>query len=440
LTGALAILAAARLFAVVTARSRPDDIRPEGWSSVWGAALLAACPLFWISGARPMSDMTGFAAVLWAQALALDSREDRRRLCIASFVAAVAAGIRIQTLALTLPVLALGLIDQRLSGRRTSWAWLLTRPIAIFAVTFLAWAIPLVVLTGGMSAYLRSLADQAGEDFSWVDMLWSNPSLRGLAIALYDTFVLPWGSIALAVAVGACAVIGALVALVKRPAALAVMCVAFVPYCVYHLLFQEPITVRYALPLLPLVVWLAVTAFNLAGRWRTMVAVPLLGAALLVSLTGGIAYGREAHPAFRALDDAERRARNEPPARSFAHFGLRRPLQAVGAAPLKFVEPQRSGEWLGLVDYWSHGGTDPVWFFADPKRTDLVTDAGSRRYHARDEDGARGSANRGVGTSPLRADASCRRGTPPREPRRPRCRPGTGHRWPDHRPVAVVAR
>jgi hypothetical protein len=378
-SGMVAIVGAARLFAAVDARSGRSGISP-GSSNLWGAALLGACPLFWISGARPMSDMTGFAAVLWAQALALDGRNDRRHLTAAVFIAAVAAGIRIQTLALTLPLLALATIEQRTGARKSSFGWLLTRPIAVFVVTIVAWAVPLVILTGGVSAYLGSLADQAGEDFSWVDMLWSNPTLRGLVFALYDTFVLPWGSIALAVVVGICAGIGALVALLQRRAALAMICVAFVPYCVYHLLFQEPITVRYALPLLTLVVWLAIVAFELAGRWRTVVAIPVIGAALLVSVPGGIAYGREAHPAFRALDDAERRARLDPPAASFAHFGLRRPLQAVDATALKFVEPRRNSEWLGLVDYWRGGGVEPVWFFADPKRTDLaLVDPRSRR-------------------------------------------------------------
>ena len=377
--GMLAIVGAAKLFAAANARAGSLGApRYQANGVVWSVALLAMCPLFWISGARPMSDMTGLAAVFWSQAYALDAG-DRRRLTVAALIAGIAAGIRIQTLALTMPLLVLALVQER-SRPGTTWGWILTRPIATFAAAVLAWGIPLVLLTGGVSAYLRSLGDQAAEDFSWVDMLWSNPTPRRLAFALYDTLVLPWGSIPLAVLIGVCALIGALVTLVRRPAPLGLMGLAFVPYGLYHLLFQEPITVRYALPLVALVAWLAAAAFELAGRWKAAIAVPVVGAALLVAVSGGIAYAREAHPAFRALDDAARRARTDPPAASFAHFGLRRPLQAADAAALRFVEPRRDYEWLGLTDYWRGGGIAPVWFFADPRRTDLaLIDPRSRR-------------------------------------------------------------
>ena len=38
--------------------------------------------------------------------------------------------------------------------------------------------------------------------------------------------------------------------------ALLVLLVAFGPYTLFHLLFQETLTVRYALPIVPLVCWL----------------------------------------------------------------------------------------------------------------------------------------------------------------------------------------
>ena len=44
------------------------------------------------------------------------------------------------------------------------------------------------------------------------------------------------------------------------------------------------------------------------------------------------------------------------------------------------VEPRRSREWLGPVAYWRDGGAAPVWFLADPARTDLaLIDPQSRR-------------------------------------------------------------
>jgi hypothetical protein len=55
----------------------------------------------------------------------------------------------------------------------------------------------------------------------------------------------------------------------------------------------------------------------------------------------------------------------------FTHYALRRPLQATGTATLPFVEPRRTYEWLGPAQYWRDGGFAPVWFLAEPKRTDL---------------------------------------------------------------------
>ena len=60
----------------------------------------------------------------------------------------------------------------------------------------LVWAIPLVVLAGGPSAYLQALFNQGAEDFSGVVMLWTTPTVRQLARALQYTFVSPWGSVA----------------------------------------------------------------------------------------------------------------------------------------------------------------------------------------------------------------------------------------------------
>ena len=181
--------------------------------------------------------------------------------------------------------------------------WLLTRPVAAFAVGGLAWGVPLVVDSGGIESYLAALGTQAGEDFAWVNMLWLEPTPRRLAFALYETFVLPWGSDALAAVIAIAAVIGACVAFVRDRRALALLLVAFGPYTAFHLLFQETLTVRYALPtLVPVVGWLPGARFR--RTVRALLAVPLVAAALIVSVPVGTAYGREAHPAFRAIDAA----------------------------------------------------------------------------------------------------------------------------------------
>ena len=133
---------------------------------------------------------------------------------------------------------------------------------------------PLVADSGGVTGYLRALGSQAGEDFAWVNMLWLEPTPRRLAFSLYETFILPWGALPLAAAVAAAAAAGALVMRLRERTALGVLLVAFGPYAVFHLLFQETITVRYALPTLPLVVWLAARGSVLAGRYAALAADP----------------------------------------------------------------------------------------------------------------------------------------------------------------------
>src|SRR2546430_16961002 len=98
-------------------------------------------------------------------------------------------------------------------------------------------------------------------------MLWSNPTPRHLAIALYQTLVLPWASNPLATVVIVCAGVGALLMLVPagpprrdetlgepRPTsdwhALLLISAGFPPYLAVHLLFPPTDTIRFAPPIL----------------------------------------------------------------------------------------------------------------------------------------------------------------------------------------------
>jgi hypothetical protein len=358
IAGAVALVAAARIFQAAT----PGDCR---W--VWSFPLLAACPLYWLSGLRPMSDLPGLAAALVAQALFLESRNDRRYLVAGAVVAGMAAGIRVQTALLTMPLLALAMVQQRWQGVM----WLVTRPIAALAAAGLAWAAPLVADSGGVADYMSALGNQAGEDFAWVHMLWLEPTPRRLAFALYETFVLPWGSVGLAIAVAVCAVAGSVSLIIRDRRGLALMLLAFGPYTLFHLVFQETITVRYSLPTLPLVAWLAAAGLGLAGRFAPLAAIALVAASLIVSVPVGLAFGAQPHPQFLAIAAAKERARTDQPAAMFAHYSLWRALQAEpGGLPV--IEPRRQYEWLGPVEYWKSGATGPIWFLADPRRTDLA--------------------------------------------------------------------
>ena len=374
--GAVAIVAMFHLFRTLDADARGGGVGegsarwrpgPGAATALAAAALAATTPIFWMSGLRPMSDMPGLALALSAQALILNGRTNRKALVLGACLAGLAIGLRVQTTWLTMPLLALALVCQRRAG---AW-WLLTRPIAAAAAGVTAWAVPLLALTGGINGYLRALSTQADEDFAWVNMVWLNPTPRRLAVALYETLVLPWASIPLSVVMAVAAIAGALVLVVRERRVLWLLCLGFVPYTVFHVLFQETIFVRYALPVVPLVAFLAARGIATAGRFASVVAMPVIAASLVVAVPGGIAYGHETHPAFRAITDAARVGGSSRPAAVFSHFAIWRAVQADNGR-LPVIEPKRQFEWLGLVDYWRGGGTGSVWFFADARRTDLA--------------------------------------------------------------------
>lgn len=352
----------------------------------WATLLLAVSPDFWMTGLRPMSDMPGLALAVVAQAFLLQGESNGREpngrrepnarrgpfgsAVLGSLIAGVATGLRVQTAVLTLPVLAFVMFEHRPPSAVRVRLWL--KMLAAFGVGCLAWGIPLLIASGGVRAYLAALNTQAAEDFSWVDMLWSNPTPRHIVVGLYQALVLPWASIPLAAAVGVAAIVGLLLALVREPRMPAILVVGFVPYLLFHLLFQQLDTVRYALPIVIPVAWLAARGFAVARRFSSLVAAPVVAAAAIVAVPGGVAYGRDAHPAFRAIADMVQRGRVQAPAAVYSHYAVRRPLQAADTTPLPIVEPRTQYEWLGPVDYWRGGGAAPVWFLADARRTDLA--------------------------------------------------------------------
>ena len=100
LGGAAAIPAVLLLFRRLEGR---DDL------ARWATLVLAASPLFWFTALRPLSDMLGFAAAMWALAL-MAGKPPGRRLIAGALLAGLAIGIRSQTAVLTVPMLALALM------------------------------------------------------------------------------------------------------------------------------------------------------------------------------------------------------------------------------------------------------------------------------------------------------------------------------------------
>ena len=366
---------------------RTADIGFDGFA-VCATVIAITSPLFWVTSLRPLSDMTGLAGAVAAQALivsVLSRRASRQALLWGALLAGLAIGIRSQTFLLTLPLLGTALVVPRLGlGMRD-------RAAVLAATVFgaLAWAIPLIWVSGGLTAYAAALGTQAGEDFSGVVMLWNARTPRVAVDALMFSFLWPWGGILTGAIVVAVAAIGAVRVGWQQPRALLLLLIAFVPYAIFHLLFHEVVTVRYALPLIVPVAYLVASALEWAGP-RVLVcgAVVLAAVSLVPAVPASVAYAREGSPAFRAFRMVEGwpRTRTASLEGAFAdavamHAGFRRVAQwEHDALPGRVLESQHGREWLALVQEWRSHPQSSVAFVADSRRTDLaLIDPQSRR-------------------------------------------------------------
>ncbi len=385
LAGTLAVVPLFVLFRGIDRRETPALV---------AALASVAAPLFWFSANRPLTDVIGLTAALCVQALGVvawrwqrdasvpDARV-RRALYVSAAAAGLAIGLRSQTFLLTLPLGVWLILAPGVPAARR-------RPVtvlAIFIAGVLAWGIPLLAASGGLTGYLHALSDQASADFSGVTMLWTQPSLRLLAVSLHDTLIRPWVLAPFGLTMVVLASAG-LVVLGRRSLVSAVMvAVLTIPYTIFHLLFQETATIRYALPLVPAVVFLSVITLDAGAgfvarrvRLSREAALGAAGAVLIaVSLSVAVpalrSYARSPSPVFRAIEAMKARAASLPggPPALVMHAAARRAVAWEQVTPTLNVLPvEVSYEWMAAVRYWLGGGRAPVWFLARPIRTDLA--------------------------------------------------------------------
>lgn len=390
-----------------SARTAGESDPPASTSTPWqrldagaiaATALATACPLSWYLAVRPMSDVPGLAAAFAAQAalsLAWWRQRpglggDRRMLpdmatasglmiLLGALLTALAIGFRTQNALLTLPLLA-GLLLDRI-GR--GFAPAVFGSVVALTVGCLLWAVPLVVASGGIDAYLAALGVQAGEDFAGGEMLYLNPAPRLIAIALLRTFIYPWDSVVLGGVICGLAALGAVMLLVRDRRTFAAVFLVAVPYLAFHLLFQDTSYVRYALPLVAPVAFLVIRGVeNVAPRVVVPAAALLTIWSVVIASPVVAAYGSEPSPTAQAVAAMEQRRASGPPGVLGMHQTYRRPLEAETLDLETLPSPPRR-EWLELARYWREGGTAPLWFLADPRRSDLaLIDPRSRRDHS----------------------------------------------------------
>ena len=353
--------------------------------------LTLSVPLVWFSAGRAQSDLPGLTTALVAQALLVTAfRRDHafgfgpanpssdparpaasgRLIVVAALVAGLAVGMHVQTLWLTLPLLTFVLIER--TGRDAAGAML--GSAVAFTVAVLVWAVPTVMASGGAAQYLRIVRAQAMEDFSGVGMMATGMSMGTLKLALWNSFVGPWGAPALAGVILALGAIGLGVMLARSPGACALMAIAAIPYAGFHLVVHETMALRHAIPLLPVVVYLAVRGIDvLSRRALAPVATVVVIACLTIVVPAVRASANEASPTFRLLNDLRARLARHPepqPVLSM-HYPFAVALRGESLG-IRVLAPSPRREWLRLVNYWRTGGRAPVWFLVEPNRTDLA--------------------------------------------------------------------
>ena len=365
-------------------RALDGDDRRAGWAVV----ITTLSPLFWFTALRPLSDMTGLAAAVAAQVLillTLTGRGTPPSFLGGAFLAGLAIGFRSQSFLLTLPLLGLAMVMPPFDpaqgrpfdvaqGRRAGLGFSARlAAVAAFIAGVLAWAIPLVVASGGPEAYAAALGTQAGEDFSGVVMLWNMRTARVAADALVYSFLWPWGSVVAGTVAVLLGVLGAARAAWRIPRTLFIVLVAFVPYAIFHLLFHEVVTVRYALPLVIPVAWLIAYAIDALPRPALpigVVAAATLWLALSVPATAR--YGRDGSPTFRAFHAVEAGDRGGGAVIGMHAVARRASEWLAPELPLRVLKAPHGREWLNMVEQWRTRPGSAIWFVADPRRTDLA--------------------------------------------------------------------
>lgn len=359
----------ARALALLSALAQAAIVLPLGWlmlrfSASRGEAVAATLitlfnPLFWFNGARPLSDSVGLLFVLAAQAFLIAGIEKPRALIAGAALSGIAMGVRFQAGLLTLPLWLYCLFRAR-EGRRAA---LFALPVAIFL-----WGIPLVSLSGGPEAYLEAVGGTL-EDALPVEPLVATFTVNRAAKAAFQGLVSPWVSAPLGLGVTLLSALGFLLLVRERrpPLGLALLC--FAPYLILHLLFQQVSVLRYSLPYVPLVSWLAVSGLKRPRLQGAVTLIVLLWSSAL-SFPALLQYHKEPSPPYAALRAVEAAAK---PRESFVLSGHYMFNRYFGLKPEKveFLRPTPKKELAGLEAFWLSGGTKTVLFLAHPDRTDL---------------------------------------------------------------------
>lgn len=350
-------------------------LRWPSLSAWFGAMLAIVSPIFWFTSARPLTDVTALVAAVAVQCVVLRAWRggpsggdyQSRWLVAAAVCAGLLIGLRTQTMWLTGPLLAWSTVLRIL---RRDWSTAAAVSAASIAGV-LAWAVPLVWITGGLDAYVSALAFQGQDDFRGVSMLATSPDLGVLRTRLVSTFILPWRVVWLGELVVSLAAVGVIGLLRHDRRALVILLVAFLPYVTFHLLFQDVDTVRYALPVVVPIAGLAARALWMLPMRVAIGCSAVVATASLVVAHGALRqYNKDVPPTFLAFHDAEVKvgeATDQPLV--LAQDGMRRVADWFRPEwPTLPVLLPHDRTWLRIVEHFRTGASDRAWFMTDRRR------------------------------------------------------------------------
>ncbi|MGE5246626.1 MAG: ArnT family glycosyltransferase [Betaproteobacteria bacterium] len=310
---ALSVLLSVVGFVALAAGFR--NLLHDDWLGLAGALLFYLSPGMLVDATLPLSDAPAIG--LFAVAIHQSSKaraSGRREAALLGLFASLAIGCRPQLALMVLPFLIAVALRRQSVGDAGVLA-------AAFAVTSLAWFVPLLVATGGLSGFLRyefaQASDFAAKDANLARSGWSWPALVLRFVAH------PWGLKVLSIPILASAGVGLAAAVRRREAELAPLVVAGGLYLAIAVAAMDPADgVRYALPGTMVVALLASRGLAVAASWSRLrgnarVALACIAAAAVVSVwyVSPVVLQRHAEPS--------------PPAQAAAYARDRMPHDAV---------------------------------------------------------------------------------------------------------------
>jgi hypothetical protein len=319
-----------------------------------------------------MSDLTGFCLVMAAQCLLVTALLDddpvwsRRRTwwLVGTVLAGISIGARSQAVWLVGPVLLYG-----------TWRLRALRPAAetclCFAAAVALWLVPLLVLSGGPARYVSSLGALIRNSLP-VEPLVNGFTMERAAVAAADVLVTPWrgdfGEVVLVLAG-----VGIVILVRSDRRLLGVLALLFLPYTLYHYLLQATVSIRYAIPIIPLVACLASVPILRAAR-RVPLLVPV--AAVAAAATAAVltvpalaAYHSTPSPPFQALAALDRLDAAPEEIAVTGHHMFERYLPLISKHEVLLPT---DGARQTLSTYWAQGGRKPLVFFQEAMRSTLL--------------------------------------------------------------------